>query len=94
MYALKTEVNDTKRAKGLKGTILKNDISFNDYVNAQKVSDLQKYSNSGIRTFKHKIYTTTQKKVGLNPWDDKRYVLSDGIRTLAYGHYQINGNEH
>ena len=90
MYALKTEVNDSKRAKGLKGTILKNDISFNDYVNAQKVSDLQKYRYSGIRTFKHKIYTTSQKKVWLNPWDDKRYTLSDGTRTLAYGHYQIN----
>ena len=63
-------------------------------MNAHKVSDLQKYSYSGIRTFKHKIYTTTQKKVGLSPWDDKRYVLSDGTRTLAHGHYQIKGIEH
>ena len=29
------------------------------------------------------------KKTCLNAFDDKRYLLSDGIRTLAYGHKDI-----
>ena len=27
-------------------------------------------------------------KLSLSPYDDKRYVLDDGVTTLAYGHYR------
>ena len=35
----------------------------------------------------------TQNKVALSPFDDKRYILSDGITTLAYGHKDIPCND-
>ena len=41
-----------------------------------------------IRSFNHKIYSTVQTKVALSSFDDKRYILADGIRTRAYGHYR------
>ena len=41
-----------------------------------------------IRSFNHKIYSTVQTKVALSSFDDKRYILRDGIHTRAYGHYR------
>jgi len=29
------------------------------------------------------------KKIGLSAYDDKRYILEDGISSYAYGHYRI-----
>ena len=37
----------------------------------------------------HEIYTEKKKKIGLSPYDDKRYVLDDGYTTLAHGHHSI-----
>ena len=38
----------------------------------------------------HTIYTVNQTKIGLSAQDTKRYILSDGIRTLAHGHWRIS----
>ncbi len=37
--------------------------------------------------------TIHQKKVALSNFDDKRYILDDGITTLAHGHYRIKDIE-
>ena len=42
-----------------------------------------------IRSMKHKVYTIEQNKKSLVPYDDKRFLLNDGITTLPYGHYMI-----
>ena len=34
---------------------------------------------------KHKIYLNEMIKIGLSPFDDKRYICDDGINTLPYG---------
>ena len=34
-----------------------------------------------IQSKMHEIYSS-----GLSPYDDKRYILNDGVSTLAYGH--------
>ena len=39
-----------------------------------------------IRSESHEIYSIKLNKIGLNPCDDKRYILNDGMNTLAYGH--------
>ena len=87
MYALKTEEGcNTKKAKGLKKQITDN-ISFEDYVETLEASHLKKHNFCAIRSIKHTIYSTKERKTGLSPWDDKRFVLADGIKTLAFGHY-------
>ena len=43
-------------------------------------------SMNQIRNERHEIYSNKLNKIGLCPVDDKRYVLSDGVNTLAYGH--------
>ncbi len=42
-----------------------------------------------IRSKNHQVFTMTINKVGLSPYDDKRYVLDDKVSTLAHGHYRI-----
>ena len=43
-----------------------------------------------IRSDKHEIGSYNLNKVSLSCFDDKRYILDDGISSLAYGHYRIN----
>ena len=43
----------------------------------------------GLRSYDHQIYLERVNKIGLNPYDNKRWILLDGIRTLLYGHWQI-----
>ena len=40
-----------------------------------------------IRSINHQIYSKVQDKIGLSPYDDKRYLLEDGCNTKAHGHY-------
>ena len=40
----------------------------------------------------HKMYTQENNKISLSSFDDKRYIIEDGITTLAYGHKDIPKN--
>ena len=42
-----------------------------------------------IRSYQHEIYSIKQKKIGLSPYDDKRYILNNRCDTLAHGHYRV-----
>ena len=37
----------------------------------------------------HRRQTVTTNKICLSAFDNKRYILPDGIRTLPFGHYEI-----
>ena len=41
-----------------------------------------------IRSEGHKLYSIKLRKIGLSPYDDRRFILADGINTLACGHYK------
>ena len=43
-----------------------------------------------FKSQKHVIFTIHQSKVGLTRYDDKRWLLSDGVTTRPYGHYRNN----
>ena len=49
-----------------------------------------KYANFHlIKSNNHCIQTVNVEKVALSAFDDKRYILQDGISTMAYGHSDI-----
>ncbi|XP_018378151.1 PREDICTED: uncharacterized protein LOC108770891 [Trachymyrmex cornetzi] len=44
---------------------------------------------SCIRSTFHEVYTVSELKLALNPYDDKRYVVPESVTTLPWGHYKI-----
>ena len=45
--------------------------------------------NMRIGSEKHQMQTIRTNKVSLSSFDDKRFILEDGISTLPHGHYMI-----
>ena len=52
-----------------------------------------KHKMKRIQSKKHKIGTYEINKISLSCFDDKRYVLDDGIHTLAYFHKDCNNRK-
>ena len=45
-----------------------------------------------FRSHNHTVFTVGQLKVGLTRYDDKRWILQDGVSTRPHGHY-LNQND-
>jgi hypothetical protein len=93
MYTFKTDDKENKKANGIKKTVVKNELKFDDYKRSlfgtTKVDIQQSTTFNTIRSYKHDVYSISQTKIGLCSFDDKRYILDDNISTYAYGHYKI-----
>lgn len=47
-----------------------------------------------IRSKNHNVYTISSRRIALNPFDDKRYIVKpDRFETLAWGHYLIDAEK-
>jgi len=92
MYAFKMNDSDkteVKVAKGVKKSVIGKSIQFSDYDHCLCNLETAEHSFHSIRSQKHTVYTYFQSKSTLSPFDDKRWILNDGITTLPYGHYQL-----
>ena len=90
LYTFKTEKGfEIKKCKRIKKAVIKNDITFNDYLECLKNSRPMMRKMNVIRSNKHEVYTETVNKVALSHEDDKRFILEDGIKTLEHGHYLL-----
>nr|DAC81291.1 TPA_asm: PolB [Ladona dragonfly adintovirus] len=78
-----------KRAKGVKKATIKNSISFDDYVHCLRNNISCSRRMTLIKSTSHELYTVELNKVALSPFDDKRFVMDDGVNTFSWGHYQI-----
>lgn len=90
-YAYKLDGQEKIKAKGIRGHVVKNHMSFNDHVQCLfGDNDLNVYrDNVSIRSFKHRIKTINTNKLTYNNHDDKRVSMDDRIHTLPHGHYKI-----
>ena len=80
---------EIKKAKGLPRSVVSN-MKFGEYLQALQTEEKPNYYTFyAIRSNLHVLQTRKHAKKGLCPFDDKRYVLSDGINTLAHGHFKI-----
>ena len=78
-----------KRAKGVKKSVLKKTITHEDYRSCLLDKKVYTCDMPGLRSYNHVIKGETVLKVALAPLDTKRYILDDGISTLAFGHVGI-----
>ncbi|XP_060580207.1 uncharacterized protein LOC132736990 [Ruditapes philippinarum] len=82
-YLLENEVN-VKKCKGIKKSVVKKNIVHNNYKEALFDSTQKYHEFKVIRSNKHDIYSYVVNKISLSCYDDKRYILDNGINTLAY----------
>jgi hypothetical protein len=75
------------RAKGIQRAAMR-DVRFEDEQQIRTPHE-HKVTNRRIGAHLHRLYTYEFDKKGLCSFDDKRYILEDGISTLAYGHYRV-----
>ena len=80
---------EQKRCKGVKQSVVRNEITFEDYKTCLFSRKEQMRKMNVIRSHKYVLYTEEVNKVALSADDDKRVILKDGIHTLAIGHYQL-----
>lgn len=83
---------ETKRAKGIQRAAMTN-VRHEHYL-AQLNQAAENYVNiRRIGQKHHRVYTIEAAKRGLCAFDDKRYMLPDGIHTLAHGHYRLRNDD-
>ena len=84
MYLLKTKKKKRKKTKGVKKSVIKKDISHQDY--ADFLFEERKFMQTiqTFRSFKHQI-----NKFSLSPYNNKRYLIDDGFRSLPFRHFSL-----
>lgn len=76
------------RAKGIQKAAIR-DMRHADYLAQINNPHQHKLINRRIGSHLHRVFTYEYTKRGLCAFDDKRFILEDGITTLAYGNYRV-----
>ena len=93
LYSFKMEEGkETKKCKGVKKQVVESSITHEDYKTCLTTGKEQYRKQNILRSYEHEVYTEEVNKIALSAMDDKRYILKDGIHTLAWGHYKIKEN--
>ena len=83
---------ESKKCKGVKKQVVESSITHEDYKTCLITGKEQLRKQNIIRSYNHEVYTEEINKVALSAMDDKRYILKDGMHTLAWGHYKLKDN--
>ncbi|XP_077282587.1 uncharacterized protein LOC143908702 [Temnothorax americanus] len=90
MYALRVDgKKDTKKIKGVKSNVVTRTIKFDDYMRCLRDEIEMTRQQVCIRSKLHEVYTVSETKIALSPYDDKRYIIPGSTETLPWGHYKI-----
>ena len=85
MYSLiSSDDKEVNKAKGINKK-----LRHNEYLDVLFDKKVVRHSMKRIQSKLHDIGTYDVFKISLSCFDDKRYVLDDGINTLAYFHKDI-----
>jgi len=87
MYSiLKANEKNIKKAKGVKKSVVKKQITHENYKETLFGAKQQWYGMNILRSEGHEIYGTHLNKISLSPFDSKRWIGDDGIHTKVYGY--------
>ena len=86
------EIKNNKTAKGISKNVTKRDLEHEDYLSCLLNSTIEKHKIKTIRSDHHVVSSYEINKTSLSCYDDKRYILDDGITSYAYGHVKISKN--
>ena len=85
MYSMKNI--DGKESNTAKGVNIATE--FNEVRDTLFNKKVVRHKMKRIQSKKHKLGTCKINKISLSVFDDKRFVLDDGIHTLAYFHKDL-----
>ncbi|VDI38859.1 Hypothetical predicted protein [Mytilus galloprovincialis] len=90
MYSLTYGDVEQKRAKGIVKSVVRRELKHSNYVSCILDQKNVRRKQNLIQSRKHHLQMVTVNKVALSAFDDKRYVMANGVDTLAFGHYRIS----
>ena len=71
--------------KGIGRATIRKDIKFKDYKDCLFKNKTKMNKMFTLNSDKHKMYVNEVNKVSMSPFDDKRYILDNGIDTQPFG---------
>ena len=80
----------TKKLKSIKKSVVEKEIFHEHYRSCLLDNIHYRARINKFQSQKHKITTITQIKSALVNFDDKRYITTDNITTLAHGHQRAH----
>jgi len=83
MYSFQAPSKNFKKAKGIQKLYVRKHVRHENFLEVLRKTH-RKFC--AIRSTKHEVNTVEVTKLCLCAFDDKRYILDDGVHTLAYGH--------
>jgi hypothetical protein len=78
-----------RRAKGVPRNIVQDEFSQQRYRDVLFTGKKDEVQFTTIRSSNHKLQTLELNRIGLSRFDSKKYILSDGLDTIAFGDYRI-----
>ncbi|CAB0032895.1 unnamed protein product, partial [Trichogramma brassicae] len=78
-----------KKIKSIKSSVVKNTITFDDYLQCLKENTIISREQHNIRSRLHVLRSKKERKIALSPHDDKRYLVPGTFDTLPWGHKDI-----
>ena len=91
MYSyMKDNQKGGKTAKGIKKNVIKEKITHENYKETLFNDEQMYHKMKSIRSGKHELNSYEINKVSLSCYDDKRFILKNGVTTLAYGHKRLS----
>ena len=82
------EIKNNKTAKGISKNVTKRDLEHEDSLSCLLNSTIEKHKIKTFRSDHHVVSSYEINKTSLLCYDDKRYILDDGITSYAYGNYK------
>ena len=64
-------------------------VKYEKFKDTHSNKNVIRHKTRGIKSKKHQLVTSESNKTSLSIFDDKRYILFDGINTLPYGQNDI-----
>ena len=80
-------------AKGVKKYVIRNKLTHENFKDVISSRGRMRHNMNTIRSTKHTIGTYETRKVTLSCFDDKRYLLEDGVTSYAYGSRRIANSD-
>ncbi|CAG8568403.1 6692_t:CDS:2 [Paraglomus occultum] len=76
-------------AKGVQKVVVKKNLTHDMYDSCLQLQKEHMVTMHRLGSKDHVIRLLRSSKIGLSPLDTKRWILSDGITTLAFGDWRI-----